>query len=99
MTCPHGTTLTRESSLLGIAADVLNRPPQMLFIPNESVVTFVLPKVPRLLQGAIDPPRTVLLPTSHDQLERMRLRHQRTHDYVGVIGHHHIATKLVVVAI
>src|SRR5437660_10750959 len=96
---PQRTTPMRQARLIGIRPNILNRPPQMLFIPKDAVVTLVLPQVPGSLQFSVDPSRAVLLPTAKDVLEGVQFGREGPHNRMGVIGHDHIASPLIAAAV
>lgn len=69
VTFPKCELALTEPCLHGIAPDVADHIPQVIFIPDQAIKTIVLPKLATFSEGLIDLPRRVELPAVQHVLQ------------------------------
>ena len=95
---PHGIdpttpTFSGKSCFLGIAANVLNYSIQVLFIADDSVVTFLLPEFSRQLYVLVDESRSRSLDPAKFRFEIEAVKW--SHREVTMVGHDDETSDLV----
>ncbi len=93
---PHGT-LSRQAGFLGIIANVSNDPIEMLGIPDNRIVTLLLPQSPPAADSFVDLSSRVSFPAFRDRIEFMA--RQRSHDDVHMVGHHRTGAEMEALAV
>src|ERR1044071_4904191 len=94
-TNPQLTRFGQKPSEFRVASDVLNGPPEVLFVADNSVKRFFLPKIASTPFQFIDSARGEALPASQNGFKGMMFRIEWAKHHMNVIRHHDVGVQLI----